>query len=202
MLALIPGYQSNYSQTNWISQGLSDLHKYALELKIVENRSHATPAEFQALRDNARAIGAAASANAASSGLSAQTLADRSATLTTVLNDAPLDGWMTTAQWATVETRLQRPLDGLNVPQSLVNQTFADMQTLANSAGVTHTEFNNLSNAQNQLNIDNNNLLMYHETPQYGSNYPSIPDSSVYYTQNFAGSLAAEFRSRDRRGQN
>ncbi len=149
--------------------------QYVSEVKRLELASRATPAEYLALRDDARAI----SADASAAGLPTTTAQLKAVSATLILDRAPLDGSFDNAAWTEVTTRLSGTLDGLHVPQTLIVQTVADMRTLADSAGVdpfgfsTFTDdFNTLRNGEQSLPANSG----YH-----------FEDPGLFYSQHLRG---------------
>lgn len=148
---------------------------YVGELKQIEVSSQATPAEYLALRNDTRAISAVVSAanlpraNAQYNVVQATILIDR----------APLDGWMDDAGWAQISGRLSDALAGMNVPQSLLDQTVTDMRTLATSAGVGAFDFATFTD-------DFNTLRSGEQALPANSGY-HFKDPGLYYTQHLRG---------------
>ena len=149
--------------------------QYVTELKRLELASQATPAEYLALRDDARAISAAATAG----NLSAADAQYRTLEASLVLDRSPLYGWVGDTGWAEVSARLTSTLAPLQVPASLIDRTVTDMRTLAASAGVgpdefaTYTDdFNTLRNGEQSLPAKSG----YH-----------FEDPGLYYTQHLRG---------------
>jgi hypothetical protein len=149
--------------------------QYVGELKRLELASQATPAEYLALRDDARAISAAASG----ANLSVSDAQYRTVAASLILDRSPLYGWVGDAGWAEVSSRLTTTLDGLEVPPSLIDQTVTDMRALAVSAGVSPggfaaftDDFNTLRDGEQSLPANSG----YH-----------FEDPSLYYTQHLRG---------------
>ena len=149
--------------------------QYVGELKALELKSQATPTEYLALRDDARAISAAASAANLPS-------ADAKATAVEVslqLDRSPLYGSATDAGWALVTARVTTNLDRLLVPAPLIDQTLADMKALASSANVSPDEFQTFTNDFNTLRASEAYLT---SNPYY-----HFEDPGLYYTQHLRG---------------
>ncbi len=107
------------------------------DLKRMELNSKATPAEYLALRDDARAISAAT----ASTSLNGSNAQAEATAVSTILDRSTVDGGLGSAGWADVEARLQTALTNLGVGQALIDQTFADMKAVGTSARVTPSEY-------------------------------------------------------------
>jgi hypothetical protein len=135
------GSYGSYSSSSQLSaQAAIVLHEYDQyvgELKTLELKSQATPAEFLALRDDVRAISVAASAAKLPASAAKGTAAD----VSLQLDRSPLYGSATAAGWGVVSARVTTNLDSLGVTQPLIDQTIADMKALANSANVSTAEF-------------------------------------------------------------
>lgn len=148
---------------------------YVGELKRLELASSATTAEYLALRDDTREISLAASP-----GKLPDSVVQLKAVETSLeLDRAPLDGWFGDNDWAQESARLSADLSGLNVPQSIIEQTVTDMRALATSANVgpfdfaTFTDdFDTLRNGEQSLPANSG----YH-----------FEDPSLYYTQHLRG---------------
>jgi hypothetical protein len=149
--------------------------KYVGELKTLELKSQATPAEFLALRDDARAISAAASA----ADLPAQAANETAAEVSLQLDRAPLYGAAKDAGWALVSARVTTNLESLDVSQPLIDQTLTDMKTLAASANVSTSEFQTFTNDFNTLRAGEASLP---SNPYY-----HFEDPGLYYSQHLRG---------------
>ena len=162
------------SAAYWTYRTSHELNLFVGDLQRLELMSQATPAQYLALRDDARAISRAAStttlalpeANAKALAVSLQL--DRSA----------LDGWMGDSAWDGVRSRLTANLDGLNVPPALVDQTIADMKAIATSSGVTFHDFQTFTDEFNTLRADEAYTT---------SGYRHFPDPGLYFTQHLRG---------------
>jgi hypothetical protein len=148
--------------------------QYVGELQEIELRSKATPAQFQALRDDAHAI----SEVAVPTNVPATVAANKARTVSVQIDRAPLFGWMGQTAWSDVVSRLTANLDTLGVPQSLIDQTAADMKSVAASAHVTASEYNTFISEFNTLRSDESQL---------GGTYANIPDPGTYYDQHLIG---------------
>ncbi len=171
------GSSSYYNQTSYQASIVRhEYDQYVSEVKRIELASQATPAEYLALRDDARAISNAASPNP---GLSGQAVQYKAVETSLELDRAPLYGWLGDDGWAGTSSRLTSDLSGLNVPASIIAQTVADMRTLAVSAGVgpydyatVTNDFTTLRNAEQALPANSG----YH-----------FEDPSLFYTQHLRG---------------
>jgi hypothetical protein len=172
------GYSSSYYYNQAYYQAQVVRHEYdqyVSELKRIELASQATPAEYVALRDDARAISAAASAGS----LPRANVQLKAVEASLILDRSPLYGWLDDDGWTGMAGRLTSTLDGLNVPQPLIDQTVADMRTVATSAGVGPFDFATFTN-----NFDT--LRNGEQTLPAGSGY-HFEDPSLYYTQHLRG---------------
>jgi hypothetical protein len=149
--------------------------QYVGELKTIELKSQATPAEFLTLRDDARAISVAASA----ANLPAAAANETAAEVSLQLDRAPLYGAAKDPGWAVVSARVTTNLDSLDVPQPLIDQTLADMKSLANSANVSPGEFQTFTNDFNTLRAGEGSLP---SNPYY-----HFEDPGLYYSQHLRG---------------
>jgi hypothetical protein len=149
--------------------------QYVGEVKTLELKSQATPAEFLALRDDARAISAAASA----ADLPAAAANETAAEVSLQLDRAPLYGAAKDPGWALVSARVTTNLESLDVPQSLIDQTLADMKTLAASANVSASEFQTFTNDFNTLRAGEASLP---SNPYY-----HFEDPGLFYSQHLRG---------------
>jgi hypothetical protein len=171
-------YQSSYQYRSYMTT-LGALDQYTTTLARIEHRSKATAAEALALRDDARAIGAAISA----SGVAPSVAAARGAAISNLLASAPIDGWFDDQKWADEQAELDKLVAGLGVSESLVTQTIADMRAFAESAGVSKAQYYHLTVTVNAYKSSENNLSYY-----YGLNYlNSLPDAHTFYTQHLTG---------------
>jgi hypothetical protein len=150
------------------------LHQYVSKLQEIELESRATPAEFLALRDDARTI----SAEASTQPRNAPGAAQLALAITRELDRAPLEGWLGDPGWSAVHAAVQSDLQGLSVDQSTIDKTFADIQAVAISAGVTYGDYKSLTLA----------LDSYQDARLSARNtYVSLPDPQTYYTQHLRG---------------
>src|SRR5262245_47263820 len=129
------------------AQVQSDYHEFVTQLRNMQLRSHATPEQYRALRDDARAISAAASAATTKpEGAEAKALA-----ATIQIDRAPLDGWLDQAGWADLAGRLTANLAPLGVPQTLIDKTVGDMQAVASAVGLSRAGFVSYTDNFNRL---------------------------------------------------
>jgi len=152
-----------------------DYDRYVGELKTLELKSQATPEEFLALRDDARAISAAASAANLPPAVANGTAVD----VSLQLDRSPLYGAAKDPGWDLVSARVTTNLDTLQVPQSLIDRTLADMKALATSAGVSADEFQTFTNDFYTLRDGESSLP---SNPYY-----HFEDPGLYYTQHLRG---------------
>jgi hypothetical protein len=149
--------------------------QYVGELKSLELKSQATPAEFLALRDDARAISAAASA----ANLPAATANTTAVDVSLQLDRAPLYGSAKDPGWALISSRVTTNLESLDVPQPLISQTLADMNTLATSANVSAAELQTFTNDFYALRAGEASLP---SNPYY-----HFEDPGLFYSQHLRG---------------
>jgi hypothetical protein len=149
--------------------------QYVSELKTLELHSRATPAEYLVLRDDARAISAAAAATS----LPPSTATNKATDVSLQLDRSALYGWLGDSGWAVVSARLTTNLDSLAVPQALIDRTLTDMKTLAVSAGVSADGFQTFTSDFNTLRDGEQSLP---SNPYY-----HFSDPGLYYTQHLRG---------------
>jgi hypothetical protein len=149
--------------------------QYVSELKRLELQSQATPAEFLALRNDARAISAAASPT----NLSPAAVQYKAVEVSLQLDRSPLYGWLGDSGWAEMSARLMTNLGGLNVPQPLISQTVTDMRAIAVSAGIDPYGYANFTNDFDTLRNAEQTLP---SNPYY-----HFKDPGLYYTQHLRG---------------
>ncbi len=149
--------------------------QYVSELKSLELKSQATPEELLALRDDARAISAAAS----SASLPQATAHNTAVAVSLQLDRSPLYGAAQDSGWGVVTARLTANLDSLDVPRPLIDQTLADMKALAASAGVSADEFQTFTNDFYALRNAESSLPP--------NTYYHFEDPGLYYTQHLRG---------------
>ena len=148
--------------------------EFVSQFKKIEQNSRATPAEYTALRDDARSISEATTRAT----VGPQTAAEAANAATLLIDRALLDGWMGQAAWADVGAKLTNNLTLLGASPPLIAKTFGDMQAAADSARVNSDEFQNFTAEFNQVRSDEN----YVGASAYG-----YPDPELYYTQNLGG---------------
>jgi hypothetical protein len=169
-------YSTSYNQAYYQAQVVQhDYDQYVSELKRIELASQATPAEYLALRNDARAISLAANG----SGLPRANVQLQAVATSLELDRAPLYGSLGDAGWAGESSQLTADLGGLDVPQPLIAQTIADMRTLAVSANVGPYDFATFTN-------DFTILRDAEQTLPSGSGY-HFEDPSLFYTQHLRG---------------
>ncbi len=148
--------------------------QFVREVQAIELQSQATPAQYLALRDDARAI----SEDASTTTLPPQVAASKALAVTVEIDRAPLYGSLSDQSWAEEKTHLEGDLNGLNVPQTLIDKTIADMQSVAASAGVTSDQYQGFNVGVAIVRVDR------HKVP---AGYGGIPDPGVFYTQHLRG---------------
>jgi hypothetical protein len=169
-------YAYSYNQVNYQASIVRhEYDTYVGGLKRIELASRATPAEYLALRDDARAI--SLSASAASLPDSVVHLKAVEASLE--LDRSPLYGWLGDDGWAQESSKLTADLSGLDVPQSLIDQTINDMRALAVSAGVGPDDFATITNDFSTLRNGEQSL-----PANSGCHFE---DPSLSYTQHLRG---------------
>lgn len=152
-------------------------HEYDVfvgQLRDLELRSHSTPAQFLALRDDARAISSVASLG----GATLDAARGRALAASLVMDRAPLDGWLGESGWARVAAVLTVNLDALNVSRALAEKTLADMRAVAGAADVSEGEFASFMKHWNQLKAGEDRLT---------SSTTHFTDPGLYYTQHLRG---------------
>jgi hypothetical protein len=159
------------------------LHTYMGELQRLELKSHATTAEYQALRDDTRAM----SADASTTSLSLAAANAKAVAATQQIDRAPIDGSFGPAAWSQLAAKLTANLNGLNVPQSLIDQTVADMRSTAQSAGVTSSDYQTLALDANLLRHSEQNLGRYHHV-----HFPSPGNYFAQHLRGFFRGIAAD----------
>jgi hypothetical protein len=176
--SLLPGSTSYGSSQQLAARAAIVRHeydRYVGELKSLELKSQATPEEFLALRDDARAISAAASAANLPPTVASTTAAD----VSLQLDRSPLYGAAKDPGWDVVTARLATNLETLDVPQPLIQQTLADMKALADSAGVSADEFQTFTNDFYTLRDGESSLP---SNPYY-----HFEDPGLFYSQHLRG---------------
>jgi hypothetical protein len=152
----------------------SDYNSLVTQLRNMELRSRATPAQFRALRDDVRSISEATASAAANP----QVLASKALAATLQIDRAPLDGWLDSQGWTDLAGRLAPNLVTLGAPQPLIAQTLADMRAIGTAVGLSHAGFVSYSSHFNHVRAEENSLP---------SGYGNLPDPGVYYTQHLRG---------------
>lgn len=167
----VPSGFSTSNGSYWNNLVRHEYHVFVGDLRRLELNSRATPAEAQALRDDARAI----SQDASSAALSVQAVQTKALAVSLQLDRAPLDGSIGNVGWDVIATRLAGNVNGLNVPPSLIQRTVADMRAIADSAGVSAVETQHLDADMERL-LDGEQRLGSHS-------YYRFPNPQLYYTQ-------------------
>ncbi len=163
-----------------VAQVRHEASAFASEVKGLELKSQATPQQFQALRDDARAISLAATAANLNPGVAnVQALA-----ATLQLDRSPLYGSLQTSGWNTVTTRVTTTLQALGASQPLIDQTISDMKAIAASAGVTSDDFATFTRDFNTLR---DGISYLDRSTQYNSGYYHIEDPAYFYTEHLRG---------------
>jgi len=152
-----------------------EFHAFQAEVRELQGPSRVTPAEFAALRDDARAIGAAARPDPT---LTPRAVAAKALVATIQLNRAPQEGWLGDPGWSEVRDRVGANLDGLNIPAPLIDRTVADMQAVARSAGATLESYLAYTHAADTLRDAEDHL---------GNGDPSFPDPGAYFNTHLRG---------------
>jgi hypothetical protein len=153
---------------------------FASELQSLELKSQATPQQFLALRDDARAISLTASATT----IPAAVATGRALPVTLQLDRSPLYGSLQDLGWNVVSTRVTTTLASLGVSQSLTNQTIADMKSIAASAGVTASDFDTFTDDFNTLR---NGLAYLNRNSLYNTRHYHIEDPAFFYAEHLRG---------------
>ncbi len=148
---------------------------YVGALRTLELKSQATPQEFQALRNDAREISAAASATK----LPLEAARTEAVAVSLQLDRSPLYGWAGDSAWSQYSTRLEASLDSLGVDQSLIDKTLADTKAIAVSSGVSSSEFQTFTNAFSTLHAGEKSLPY--------SPYYNFEDPELFFTQHLRG---------------
>ena len=158
-----------------VNRARKEFHAFQAEVRVLQAPSRVTPAEFAALRDDARAIGAAAAPDPS---LTTQAVAAKALVASIQLDRAPLEGWLGDPGWADVQARIDANLDGLNVPASLVGQTVVDMRTVAQASGASSAAFQTFTR---------NSESLQDAEARLGPGDPSFPDPGSYFTIHIRG---------------
>jgi hypothetical protein len=149
---------------------------YVSDLRQVELLSQATPAQFQALRDDARALSAAIS----SAPVDPATTQTATISVTLLIDRSLLQGWLDDAGWNSVRSRMKLDLAGLPVPDTLIDKTVSDMRAAAVSAGVDPGTYQVLISDQQSYKDARDQV-------PGGTIHGKFPDPQVYYTQHLRG---------------
>jgi len=177
--SLFPGSTSYGSSSQQLAAQAAivrhDYDRYVSELKSLELKSQATPAELLALRDDARAISAAASAANLPPAVANNTAAE----VSLQLDRSPLYGSAKDPGWDVVSARVTTNLDKLDIPQPLIESTLADIKAIADSAGVSAAEFQTFTNDFYTLRDA--------ESALPSNPYYHFEDPGLYYSQHLRG---------------
>ena len=152
------------------------------ELKSIELKSQATPAELLALRDDARAISTAASA----ADVPAATATQRRLKSRCNSTAHPCTDRRPMQAGGSSQLRVTTNLDRLDVPTPVVDQTLADMKALATSAHVNASEFQTFTNDFNTLRAG--------EATLPSNPYYHFEDPGLFYASTSAASFATGAR--------
>ena len=144
-------------------------------MRTLELKSQATPQEFQALRNDAREISAAASATK----VPLEAARTEAVAVSLQLDRSPLYGWAGDSAWSEYSTRLEAGLQSLGVDQPLIDKTLADTKAIAVSAGVSLSEFQTFTGAFSTLHAGEKSLPY--------SPYYHFGDPELFYTQHLRG---------------
>ncbi len=147
---------------------------FVSEVSSIELQSQATPADYLALRDDARAISEAA----ATSSLPIETADARALAVSVQIDRAPLYGSLSDQAWAEQSSKLSQNVAGLNVPPAIVDRTIADMQAVAASAGVSSDSYQTFLADFTQLRLDESRVP---------AGYGHFTDPGLFYTQHLRG---------------
>jgi hypothetical protein len=169
--SLTGAYQSHAAA---VAQHAHDV--YVSDLRQVELLSQATPAQYTALRDNARTLSAAVS----SAPVDPATTQTATIAVTLLIDRSLLQGWLDDAGWNSVRSRMKLDLAGLPVPDALIDKTVSDMKAAAVSAGVDPGTYQVL--ISDQQSYKNARDQVYG-----GTIHGQFPDPQVYYTQHLRG---------------
>ncbi len=155
-----------------VTEAWHKYHQYVSELQRIELKSQATPDQSTALSDAARTL----SSEIAVSGTPAVQAKVDAATLQ--LDQAPLYGWLGDSGWQEVKARLTANLAPLQVSSSAIDQAIADMQAVAQSAGVSYSDYQNLTAKEGSYE------RARMSAPDSTSHFP---DPETYYSQHLRG---------------
>ena len=151
-----------------------DYDHFVTEVQAIELQSQATPAQYLALRDDARAISEAAS----STSLPSKTAYAKSLAVSVQIDRSLLYGSLSDQAWAEERSRLETDLAGTNVPQSLIDKTIIDEKAAASSAGVLSDQYQTFNDDLNQTRRDEKRVP---------AGYGHVPDPGLFYSQHVRG---------------
>jgi hypothetical protein len=166
-----------------VAQAQHELHKYVSDLQDIELHSQATPAEYLALRDDARTISAAAS----TSPLDRPTAQSKAVVVSLQLDRSVLYGSLGDSGWSVVSGRVTTNLASLNVAQPVIDRTLADMKAAAASAGVTSANFQTFTSDFNRYAYYRSQVSSSYSNTQAPHHVPLLPDPQLYFTQHLRG---------------
>jgi hypothetical protein len=149
---------------------------YVSDLRRMELLSQATPAQYTALRDDARAL----SASVSGAPLDLARVQTATISVTLLIDRSLVQGWLDDAGWNAIRGQMKLDLAGLPVPEALIDQTIADMRAAAVSAGVDPGTYQVFS--ADQQSYKDARAQVYS-----GTFHSSFPDPQVYYTQHLRG---------------
>ena len=151
-----------------------EYHDYVSFVQILEQHSKATNVEALALRDDALAISQAASTTTLNRSVANQKATDASIQI----DRAFLDGFLDDQGWAVIKSRMDANLEGLNVSDSVVVQTIADMKTVAHAAGVSAGAYSSF--ATKYATLQNGEAYI-------SNSYVHFDSPELFYTQHLRG---------------
>jgi hypothetical protein len=163
---------TSQNQAYRVQEAWHKFHQYVSDLQRIELKSHATPQESIALSDAARTLGAEASAQGTPA------VQAKAVEATLQLDQAPLYGWLGEAGWADVRARLTANLAPLRVPSSAIDQAIAAMQAVAKSAGVSYSDYRDLTTKEASYSRARSSAR---------DSLDHFPDPETYYSQDLRG---------------
>jgi hypothetical protein len=183
-LRLVPATPGS-SYANAVAKHAYD--QFVSELRRIELDSQATPAEFLALRDDARALSGAVAASGAAA--RAPSAPNRLASATLLIDRSLLEGWLGDAGWGEVRGKLATDLAPFHVAPALLDKAVADMRAAAASAAVDPGAY--------QVLVTDTAAVQSARDQLYGGGPgASYRDPEVYYTQHLRGFFRGWARQR------